>query len=1033
MADSLQDICARLAAGSQGRTEADIQSDIRKFLLDAPLDLAGDDLTEVLLEAQAGGGRRIDVEAGTVAIEVKKSLASEKVRDEARGQLAGYVVQRTEELGQRYVGVLTDGQRWLLHHLLLDGTLVEVDRFELATGVDANALAAWLEAVLVTSSKATPTPKEILRFLGAGSPGCSLDLADLRELYRACASDPEVQLKRELWSRLLTAALGTNFQDNDELFVEHTYLVLTAELIAHSVAGVPIALPGSDIRGLLEGRQFADAGLHGVVEADFFDWPALLPAGELVVRAIAKRLGRFDWSAVDHDILKALYESVIDADTRHKLGEYYTPDWLAEKIVIEHVGDPLSSRVLDPACGSGTFLFWAVRACLQAADDAGMSNRDALEHVVEHVAGLDLHPVAVTLARVTYLLAIGRERLQDRGELTIPVFLGDSVRWEQDVSLLQQGGITVHTSDGMELFAQDLHFPEGVLEDPVRFDRLVAALADKAADPDRNPVESVRRKDGAPSTKPARVPDIRGLLANHQVSDGDRSAVELVFEKLCRLHDAGRDHVWGYYIRNLARPLSFTRDGAQADVLIGNPPWLAYRHMPKQLQEHYERLAKPRGLWAGGKNATHQDLSDLFVARAVEQYLRPGGAFAFVMPFAVLSRRQYQGFRSGNFASQGAGVNAVEFAQAEDFVKVKPPLFPVPACVVSGTRSAAPRALQAGTVSWHGRVANHHLDWSAAQETLTSSTGDIARVSDDGAASPYRARFQQGATLVPRALIAVQREPAGPLGIPAGKTAVRSARSSLEKPPWKTLPDQSGVIEDQFIHTMLTGASIVGYKVRAVELAVIPRVGDELLDGSSTQLDAFPGAAAWWRNAERLWERNKAARSTMSLLGRINYQRGLARQLPPPAQRVVYTTSGQYLAACQVDDPHAIIDSSLYWAAVDTEDEGKYLTAILNSDALLERVRPLQARGEHNPRHFHLLPFDVAIPAFDATASVHQALVGLAVRAEQVVSNIAFDPSRRFEVARRQVREAIVADGVGAEVDGAVAELLGGGRTGVAA
>lgn len=52
MADTLQDISKRLAAGSQGRTEADVQSDVRKFLLDAPLDLDGDDLTDVLLEAQ---------------------------------------------------------------------------------------------------------------------------------------------------------------------------------------------------------------------------------------------------------------------------------------------------------------------------------------------------------------------------------------------------------------------------------------------------------------------------------------------------------------------------------------------------------------------------------------------------------------------------------------------------------------------------------------------------------------------------------------------------------------------------------------------------------------------------------------------------------------------------------------------------------------------------------------------------------------------------------------------------------------------
>jgi hypothetical protein len=330
--ETLSDIAGRLAAGSKGRTEADIQSDVRKFLLDAPLDLDQGEMPEVALEAQAGGGRRIDVEAGCAAIEVKKSLASETVFTTAVTQLAGYVRQRTEERGQRYVGVLTDGQEWVLFHLQPDGGLAEVDRLRLAGGADAARLASWLEIVLATTDKVTPTPKEIVRRLGAGSPGTLLDLADLRALYAACRKDPEVQLKRELWARLLLSALGTNFENSDELFVTHTYLVLTAELLAHEVMGISVDAPGADVRALLEGQQFDVAGLHGVVEADFFDWPATVPAGEPIIKGIARRVSSFEWSQVEHDVLKALYESVIDSETRHKLGEYYTPDWLAQKM-----------------------------------------------------------------------------------------------------------------------------------------------------------------------------------------------------------------------------------------------------------------------------------------------------------------------------------------------------------------------------------------------------------------------------------------------------------------------------------------------------------------------------------------------------------------------------------------------------------------------------------------------------------------------------------------------------------------------------
>ncbi|HKR52598.1 MAG TPA: N-6 DNA methylase, partial [Pseudonocardiaceae bacterium] len=97
------------------------------------------------------------------------------------------------------------------------------------------------------------------------------------------------------------------------------------------------------------------------------------PHGGDFVRTLARRLSRFDWTNVEHDVLKVLYESVIGSETRKQLGEYYTPDWLAEQVVSTAVTDPLNQRVLDPACGSGTFLFHAVRRYLNAAAAAGIS------------------------------------------------------------------------------------------------------------------------------------------------------------------------------------------------------------------------------------------------------------------------------------------------------------------------------------------------------------------------------------------------------------------------------------------------------------------------------------------------------------------------------------------------------------------------------------------------------------------------------------------------------------------------------------
>ena len=550
-----------------------------------------------------------------------------------------------------------------------------------------------------------------------------------------------------------------------------------------------------------------------------------------MVRTLARRLSRFEWSQVEHDVLKVLYESVIDPETRHRLGEYYTPDWLAERMVGDAVPEPLAETVLDPACGSGTFLFWAVRRFLAAAEGSGLPSADAVDELVRHVFGVDLHPVAVTLARVTYLLAIGRERLADRRAFAVPVYLGDTVQWNQDETLLAAGGITVHTTDGAELFARQLHFPESVVADAGRFDRLVAELAERAG---------ARERGSRP------LPPITAILNRYEVEEGERPAVETTFQQLCALHDDGRNHIWGYYVRNLARPLWFSRN--RVDVLVGNPPWLSYRFMPAEIQRTFRALSTERGLWAGSEVATHQDLSGLFVARACELYLRPGGRFAFVMPAATLSRRQFSGFRTGDYPAPSAHTK-LDFEGPWNLTGIDPTIFPVPAAVVHGRRAGSGQGASAMPVMgevWSGRLPDHRRAWAEAEVAITVAEG-AASVAEDAPRSPYEAKFSQGATILPNALVFVESAPTGPLGVPVGHRHVRSKRSAQEKEPWKNLESLEGVIEEEFVRPVHLGRTVAPFRPLTPAEAVLPIVQSRLLADDGPELDDFPGLAQWWR------------------------------------------------------------------------------------------------------------------------------------------------------------------------------------------
>lgn len=1001
-------VLSRISTRTAGRTEADVQSDVRLILLHGELELQDEDLN-VALESQVGDGRRIDVEAGCAVIECKKDLRNQKLRLKAVEQLAGYMKHRTEQTDQRYAGVLTDGAEWYLY-VLRDDEAVQVSYLKVDAGnPDVDGLKVWLEGVLATRTHIKPTPLEIQRRLGAGTPSYALDRASLTALYDDCRHDEEVGVKRMLWARLLTTAFGSAFENNDRLFIEHTYLVIVAELIAHEVVGLGLEHldNATSTTEVLSGKLFSKVGIAGVVEDDFFDWVVKAPGGDQFVRNLARRIARFQWSGeVEHDVLKFLYESVVSAEERHSLGEYYTPDWLAEAVVKQVATSPLTDRVLDPACGSGTFIFAAVRNYLQAADAAGVSNAEAVETVVQRVFGSDVHPVAVTLARVTYLLAIGLDRLQDRGPIRIPVSVGDSLQWSQaDEDLFSGGELVVKTLDGAELFASELRWPHSVASSDHLFDALVTDLADRATSRNRG-------------DKPL---PITAILNRHKVAQEDRPTIEQTYRTLCRLHDDGRNHIWGYYVRNLARPYWLSLPENRPDVLVGNPPWLSYRFMTDDMKQRFRDDTQARNLGTRAALATSQDLSGYFVARSVELYLRDKGRFGFVMPLAAISRPHFEGFRKGNYDTALQGTR-VSFDRPWDIHAVKPLVFPMPASVVFGSKTQAPKAMSDRALAWTGKLPNGgRTTWQESESKLVATDVKIDRPTGTSA-SPYGAKFKQGATIVPRTLMTVETVSAGPLGVVRGTQRVRSLRSSDDKEPWKSLESREGMVEDQFIFPFHYGKTLAPFRMLAPLKTVIPWDGEHMLEMGEPGLDAHPGFADWWSNANSLWV--SKGKNKMTLTQRANYQRTLENQFPFPEHRVVYNRSGTRLTAAYVPERNAVIDTKLYWGAVNSRREADYLCAIFNSMTMTELVNPVQGKGHFGPRDFYGLPFEFPIPVFDAQDDLHVELAEVGGKSAELANSIEMAENVSFVVARKTINLALDEAGISAQLNELVKQLL---------
>src|SRR5262249_16934838 len=149
--------------------------------------------------------------------------------------------------------------------------------------------------------------------------------------------------------------------------------------------------------------------------------------------------------------------------------------------------------------------------------------------------GLDVHPVAVIIGRVTWLLALGPAVFERGSELHVPVFLGDAMQW----NLRQVGDsrdVVVPVPDDAPL-----HVPAGFAEDQARFDRGVQTLAHGL-------------QTGA---TPAQV--ARSLGRIDGVAAPDAAAMAETYEHLRELYRIGRNGIWPFVLRNLMRPLWLSR------------------------------------------------------------------------------------------------------------------------------------------------------------------------------------------------------------------------------------------------------------------------------------------------------------------------------------------------------------------------------------------------------------------------------------------------------------------------------------------
>jgi len=217
-----------------------------------------------------------------------------------------------------------------------------------------------------------------------------------------------------------------------------------------------------------------DAG--DVRELSQTDWPQPMKKFDRTLLEFILSVSRFNYKNIRGDPLGELYQKHFTQETRRALGEFYTPPSLAEYVLDSAGYDSVASdrdlrkqRLIDPACGSGTFLIQALEKYREQCDD-DTNWATELRNLCERsrLVGLDIHPFAVVLAQIRFMLDILPEygqAVEQEGPgfvlKRLPIYRTDSLIDESQVEEGLQRTLTASHSEGMIEFRMPLPIRQG--------------------------------------------------------------------------------------------------------------------------------------------------------------------------------------------------------------------------------------------------------------------------------------------------------------------------------------------------------------------------------------------------------------------------------------------------------------------------------------------------------------------------------------------------------------------------------------------
>ncbi|MGI9229964.1 MAG: Eco57I restriction-modification methylase domain-containing protein [Gammaproteobacteria bacterium] len=612
-------------------------------------------------------------------------------------RLGQYIPRRAEREGipaEEYIGIAIDGDH-IAFAFIKEGSIHHRNLLPF-NEVSVNLVAQACR----DAKRRAVTAENLVEDFGHNSrAGQSLmkALANKLEEHLNCKDRNKTRMLFEEWVSLfgqvadLSAAqrnavnkqVALEFNNQKEiakiLFVIHTYnafvmKMLAAEIVSeYGLTAYPDfceRLLGYDDNELLmhlnhdieQGTLFSDARINGFVEEVIFSWyteeDLTSTGGEMLLQGVREMLTQIALYRMDglsaarsKDLLKAFYQSMVPETLRKALGEFYTPDWLVDiSCDRASVKNWLNPRVLDPTCGSGSFLLEVTRRKRAAAEKSGLTEKETLEHILTTVWGFDLNPLAVQTARVNFLIAIADLVAAAQTEIEIPVMLADAVY--SPAHITDSGDDLMEYHIGSDQSDLALLLPSSLVNDRDHMNRVFDVMEDVVDDEnDYDEVERRMRSQGVVSKEEA---------------DAWRYSLETTYNQVLELHKQSWNGIWFRIVRNFFWSVA----AGEFDLIVGNPPWVRWSNLPEKYRERIKDTCKHYDIFSetpfhGGNEL---DISGMLTYTVGDKWLKLGGTLVFVITQTHFQSPSSQGFRS---FSIGKKANLVP-VNVDDLKNLKP-------------------------------------------------------------------------------------------------------------------------------------------------------------------------------------------------------------------------------------------------------------------------------------------------------------------------------------------------------------------------